>query len=464
MAIYHKIFKNLNEIKSGGLSNYQPIENNDDSDNGSTAISVIVTLVVFVIIGVISCYCAKRARRAITQELQTAVRAASTNTQYTNTPHNAVQVWEVIAPTMENFLQEMAREKPVRFTAQQLYSFTSNYSTRLGSGGFGAVYKGRFPNGERIAVKVLKWSVDKRAEEQFMAEVGTIGRTYHINLIIGRRKNASVGSTDSLDWFPKHVWEEYEKGELGAVTLACGIEEKDREKVERMSKVALWCVQDSPEGRPPMSAVVKMLEGGVEIVPRPKPFQYLFSVGMTALNPLETSDGSSFTTSEESQSRWYKETTPIMAKVRRAIVKDLGTVIVAASTNTHTPSNVIQLLDVTAQTMENFLLEMEREKPVRFTAQQLYSFTSSYSTRFGSGGFGSVIKGQFPNGERTAVKVLKWSVDRRAEAQFMAEVGAIGRTYHLNLVRLYGFCHDQFMRALVYEYMENGLLDKYLLS
>ena len=32
-----------------------------------------------------------------------------------------------------------------------------------------------------------------------------------------------------------------------------------------MSMVALSCVQDSQEAKPPMSAVVKMLEGGVEI-------------------------------------------------------------------------------------------------------------------------------------------------------------------------------------------------------
>ena len=46
----------------------------------------------------------------------------------------------------------------------------------------------------------------------------------------------------------------------------------------------------------------------------------------------------------------------------------------------------------------------------------------------------------------------------------MAEVGTIDRTYHINLVRLYGFCYDQFMGALVYEYLENGSLDKYLFS
>ncbi|GKV49304.1 hypothetical protein SLEP1_g56060 [Rubroshorea leprosula] len=44
-----------------------------------------------------------------------------------------------------------------------------------------------------------------------------------------------------------------------------------------MSVVALWCVQDSSRARPPMSAVVKMLEGGVEIIPPPKPTHLLFS-------------------------------------------------------------------------------------------------------------------------------------------------------------------------------------------
>lgn len=47
----------------------------------------------------------------------------------------------------------------------------------------------------------------------------------------------------------------------------------------------------------------------------------------------------------------------------------------------------------------------------------------------------------------------------------MAEVGTIGRTHHINLVRLFGFCFDSAIhgvRALVYEYMEHGALDAYL--
>ncbi|KAA8515375.1 hypothetical protein F0562_019014 [Nyssa sinensis] len=394
--------------------------------------------------------------KAITTELQAAVGQATGAPPAPAPAYNVVhQVWAVDAPAMEKFLQELAKEKPVRFTAQQLHSFTSNYSTTLGSGGFGVVYKGQFPNGVKIAVKVLKRNLDRTAGEQFMAEVGTIGRTYHINLvrlygfcydhlmsalvfeymengsldkylfsdtkaieweklheiaigtakgiaymheecpqriihydikpgnvlldanffpkvadfglaklcnrdnthvsvsgyrgtpgysapeftlnnfpithkcdvysfgmmlfeIVGMRKNTIVGSNESLDWFPKHVWGEYEKGELEAMTLSCGIEEKDRVKAERMCMVALWCVQDAPEARPPMSAVVKMLEGGVEIMVPPKPFHYFFSVGLNVLKPPSNSSNSSdYSTSElGTNSIWYKDTTPLMAKYK----------------------------------------------------------------------------------------------------------------------------------------------------
>lgn len=73
-----------------------------------------------------------------------------------------------------------------------------------------------------------------------------------------------------------------------------------------------------------------------------------------------------------------------------------------------------------------------------------------------------VYKGEFPNGIQVAVKVLKENVSKRVEEQFMAEVSTMCRTYHINLVRLYGFCFDTSMRALVYEYMEQGSLDDLL--
>ncbi|CAN6229867.1 unnamed protein product [Urochloa humidicola] len=112
--------------------------------------------------------------------------------------------------------------------------------------------------------------------------------------------------------------------------------------------------------------------------------------------------------------------------------------------------------------VNRFLDDILREKPARFTPENLREFTRNYAERLGSGGFGVVYRGAFPNGAQVAVKILKSTLDRRAEEQFMAEVATAGRTYHINLVRLYGFCFDASVKALVYEYLENGSLDRVL--
>ena len=112
--------------------------------------------------------------------------------------------------------------------------------------------------------------------------------------------------------------------------------------------------------------------------------------------------------------------------------------------------------------MDKFLNNMEREKPIRFTSLQLRIATNNFTNLLGSGGFGAVYKGIFSNGDIVAVKLLNGNSDKRIEQQFKAEVSIIGGVHHFNLVRLYGFCFEKHLRALVYEYMENGSLDKYL--
>ncbi|CAL5091105.1 unnamed protein product [Urochloa decumbens] len=320
--------------------------------------------------------------------------------------------------TVERFLWEIHNEKPFRFTPRQVARFTRNYSTRLGSGGFGAVFRGALPNGLPVAVKVFHAGLGVRAEqEQFMAEVGTIGRTSHVNLvrlfgfcfddalralvyefmehgalddyllerrrdvgvaalrdvaagvargirylheecqqkivhydikpgnvlldgdltpkvadfglaklvnradthvsvscvrgtpghaapemwmmagvtekcdvysfgmllleIVGRRRCFDEAATESQQWLPRLAWAKYEAGEL--MDLVAGKEEErqrdheEKEIVERMCKVAFWCVQQPPEARPPMRAVVKMLEGEMEVAPPVNPFQHLMA-------------------------------------------------------------------------------------------------------------------------------------------------------------------------------------------
>nr|AFK38145.1 unknown [Lotus japonicus] len=103
------------------------------------------------------------------------------------------------------------------------------------------------------------------------------------------------------------------------------------------------------------------------------------------------------------------------------------------------PDSIVPGSKAEFATMERFLSNINREKPIRFSPEQLDGVTKNYSTILGSGAFGVVFKGELPNGELVAVKVLN-CLDMGMEEQFKAEVGTIGRTYHINLVRLYGFC------------------------
>eukprot|EP01018_Ginkgo_biloba_P012989 Gb_37082 [translate_table: standard] len=78
------------------------------------------------------------------------------------------------------------------------------------------------------------------------------------------------------------------------------------------------------------------------------------------------------------------------------------------------------------------------------------------------GGFGTVYKGALADGRAVAVKKLEGV--SQGEAQFRAEVTIVGKIHHINLVRMSGFCAEGNNRMVVYEYIANGSLDKYLFS
>ncbi|KAF8730413.1 hypothetical protein HU200_016990 [Digitaria exilis] len=69
---------------------------------------------------------------------------------------------------------------PKRFSFDELKVATCNFTIKLGHGGFGSVFKGMIGK-EIIAVKRLE-GVEKGTEE-FLAEVKTIGRMHHWNLV-----------------------------------------------------------------------------------------------------------------------------------------------------------------------------------------------------------------------------------------------------------------------------------------
>jgi tetratricopeptide (TPR) repeat protein len=81
----------------------------------------------------------------------------------------------------------------------------------------------------------------------------------------------------------------------------------------------------------------------------------------------------------------------------------------------------------------------------------------------GKGLFGEVYEGRW-KGIKIAIKVLNWngSYNEGAKKSFTSEVCTLGLTQHINLVRLLGYCIHGLDHMLVYEYMSNKSLDKWL--
>ncbi|XP_052165323.1 probable LRR receptor-like serine/threonine-protein kinase At1g56140 isoform X2 [Oryza glaberrima] len=102
-------------------------------------------------------------------------------------------------------------------------------------------------------------------------------------------------------------------------------------------------------------------------------------------------------------------------------------------------------------------------RPNIFSSAELKLATDNFSSQnvIGEGGYGPVYKGKLPDGRIIAVKQLSQS-SHQGKSEFVTEVATISAVQHRNLVKLYGCCIDSSTPLLVYEYLENGSLDRAL--
>lgn len=108
-------------------------------------------------------------------------------------------------------------------------------------------------------------------------------------------------------------------------------------------------------------------------------------------------------------------------------------------------------------------------KPRRFPISELSSVTRCFSEseELGSDSRGIFYRGSMPNGSQVAVKrfssrfLNSTGTDRR---RVLKEIGELSRVRHPNLASIRGWCCDKREAIVVYEYMHNGSLDKWLFS
>ncbi|XP_062006108.1 LEAF RUST 10 DISEASE-RESISTANCE LOCUS RECEPTOR-LIKE PROTEIN KINASE-like 2.1 [Rosa rugosa] len=112
------------------------------------------------------------------------------------------------------------------------------------------------------------------------------------------------------------------------------------------------------------------------------------------------------------------------------------------------------------QMLEAFLRNYGPFQVKRFSYSDVKKMTNSFKEKLGQGGYGDVYKGELKDGRLVAVKMLNRS--KGDGEDFMNEVAAISRTSHVNIVSLLGFCFECSKRALIYEFMPNGSLEKFI--
>ncbi|XP_013731657.2 LEAF RUST 10 DISEASE-RESISTANCE LOCUS RECEPTOR-LIKE PROTEIN KINASE-like 2.4 isoform X2 [Brassica napus] len=98
----------------------------------------------------------------------------------------------------------------------------------------------------------------------------------------------------------------------------------------------------------------------------------------------------------------------------------------------------------------------------KYSYAQVTRITKSFAEVVGKGGFGTVYRGTLCDGRIVAVKVLKDSKGNGED--FLTEVATISQTSHVNIVTLLGFCSEGSKRAIIYEFLGNGSLDKFISS
>ncbi|XP_074270069.1 putative cysteine-rich receptor-like protein kinase 20 [Silene latifolia] len=107
--------------------------------------------------------------------------------------------------------------------------------------------------------------------------------------------------------------------------------------------------------------------------------------------------------------------------------------------------------------------EMESIENLHLQFKTIKAATDNFApaNKIGRGGFGVVYMGTLPDGQAIAVKRLD-SQSGQGIKEFKSEACLVAKLQHKNLVKLYGFCLEGEENLLVYEFVPNKSLDRYL--
>ncbi|KAI7727679.1 hypothetical protein M8C21_031632 [Ambrosia artemisiifolia] len=126
--------------------------------------------------------------------------------------------------------------------------------------------------------------------------------------------------------------------------------------------------------------------------------------------------------------------------------------------NGHGAANIISFIEESSD--EDKREESFIPRKQRFTYSELVGITNNFQNEIGKGGFGTVFRGSVGD-KQVAVKMLS-ELSSQGYKEFQAEVKLLMLIHHRNITSLVGYCNDGEKKAIVYEFMANGSLEKHI--
>jgi len=170
------------------------------------------------------------------------------------------------------------------------------------------------------------------------------------------------------------------------------------------------------------------------------------------------------------QSKQQNEAKTQKQREKQGSVEDVGgdkkkhVAMAQSETQKKKPKNPNQQTDQKAGRYEDNGQDTSfRYGPIKFKRETLEDATNNFhcDNKLGEGGFGPVYEGTTKDGGKIAVKKLS-EISNQGWREFLNEVKPLAQIQHRNLVKLRGYCREGSQMLLVYEYLQNGSLDKFL--
>ncbi|KAL1538816.1 non-specific serine/threonine protein kinase [Salvia divinorum] len=277
-----------------------------------------------------------------------------------------------------------------------------------------------------------------------------------MEILSGKRNNRGIENPVCNAW---ELWRE--NGNVLTIVDEYLGGEFSEEEALRCIQVCLLCTQDEPQQRPTMASALRMLLGeDLSLQEKMEQAQFpenwsddvSFNQEIAAVNPRQqldvfSSGGSPVAARGGGRRRTLRQRVDWRHSAKR---------IIPATDKGLKPSKRKEI------SLASELCEEDIRVP-KYDFSKLAAATNlfSHSNKIGGDGFWSVYKGVFSNGQEIAVRRLA-SSSHQGNAECVNELSILARLQHRNLVKLLGFCQEGNERLVIYEFVENSSLDRFI--